>query len=347
MTRSFVRRVRWVALAAMLAMGLMAMPAWAWNDCGHMVVARIAWLKLSEEQRKTVSNILKHHPHYDSYLVDKCPEDVSPEEWAFLRAATWADHIRPPKGKTPNELAEHPRYKFHRGPWHYVNYPYVAGQKSSALPKQPLPNDTHILMQVNHSLDVLHHRMAQDAGAVSGISPEANQAVRMTWLFHLIGDLHQPLHTVALVNEKLFPDGDHGDQGGNLLAIRPSETSKPMRLHAYWDGMLGFDSRFPNVSRLADELTHDPNLVSEKLPELQHKQVQDWAAESYLHAKSNVYRDGQFPQIRMSDVEDGKVAADDVPAVQERDSAKSLTLARRRVTLGGLRLAETLARLTK
>lgn len=339
----FYQKLGVLLAAVVVVLILFSEPARAWNDCGHMVVARIAWLRLSPEQRAKVSERLKQHPHYESYLTDKCPEGVSKDEWAFLRAATWADYIRPPKSLKPEDAADHPRFKFHRGPWHYVNYPYVSGQKSSALPKQPLPNETNILKQIGLSLDVLHDRLPHDLGAVADISADANKAVRLTWLFHLVGDLHQPMHAVALFDEKLFPEGDHGDQGGNLLAIRASATAKPMRLHAYWDGMLGFDSRFPNVSRLAEELAHDPNLAGDKLPEFaQHKQVIEWAAESFQYAKTNVYLDGRFPHVRMSDVDSGSIAADKVPAVHADDASKSLVLARRRVTLAGLRLAELL-----
>jgi hypothetical protein len=151
------------------------------------------------------------------------------------------------------------------------------------------------------------------------------------------------MHTVALVDAKLFPEGDHGDQGGNLLAIRRSESDKPMRLHACWDGMLSSDSRFDAVCGLADELTHDPSLAPEKFPELkEHLQVRDWASESYLLAKTHIYRDGAFPQVRYEDVESRKVAADQVPALSEPQSAQSVQIARRRVALAGYRLAEAL-----
>jgi len=316
----------------------------AWNDAGHMVVARIAWLRLSADQRAKVGELLKQHPHYHSYLTHQCPPDVSKEEWAFLRAATWADYIRPPKGLSREELMTHERHKFHRGTWHYVNFPYRAGQQESNLPREPLPNETNILMQIDTSVNVLRGKIENDPGAEPGLSADANKAVRLCWLFHLIGDLHQPLHAAALVDEKLFPEPPHGDQGGNLLAIRPDSAAAPMRLHWYWDGLLTQDSGLANVSRWADDLTHDPNLTDSKLPEFaQHQQVRQWAAESYQHAKTSVYRDGNFPLVRWVDIENQSVASSKVPAVPPSDAAKSLTLARRRVTLAGYRLADSVA----
>ncbi len=323
-------------------------PIWAWNDAGHMVIARIAWLRLSERQREAVFTRLKKHPHFETSLTSKRPDNATDAEWAFLRASTWPDYIRPPKSYSPEKVAAHDRYQFHRGPWHYVNFPYHAGQRESALPREALPNETNIITQIDQSLGILSRKLKHDSGAVEGLAADANQAVRMCWLFHLVGDLHQPLHAVALVDDKLFPAGDHGDQGGNLLAIRLSETAKPMRLHACWDGMLSSDSRFDSVCQLADELTHDPQLAPDKLPELvQHRTARDWAAESYLAAKTNVYREGHLPRVRWADVDDGTVSADKVPALSERDLAKSQTLARRRVTLAGYRLGDSLAEIVR
>ncbi len=322
---------------------VLCQPARAWNDAGHMVVARIAWLRLTESQREAVFARMKAHPHFETSLISNRPDHATEAEWAFLRASTWSDYIRPPKSMSKEKVAEHAKYKFHRGVWHYVNFPYHSGQKESALPREALPNETNIIPQIEQSLDVLRGKTKHDPGAVPGLSAEANAAVRFCWLFHLVGDLHQPMHSVALVDPKLFPEGDHGDQGGNLLAIRRSESDKPMRLHACWDGMLSSDSRFDSVCKLADELTHDPSLAPEKFPELkEHLQVRDWAAESYLLAKTHIYRDGQFPHVRYADVESRKVSAADVPALSEDQSVQSQIIARRRVTLAGYRLAEAL-----
>lgn len=329
--------------AAMALTILLCEPARAWNDAGHMVVARIAWLRLTEPQRQAVFTRMKAHPHFESSLTSNRPQEATDAEWAFLRASTWSDYIRPPKTMSKEAIAEHPKHKFHRGVWHYINFPYYAGQKESALPREALPNETNIIAQIEQSLDVLHGKTKHDPGAAAGLSAEANEAVRFCWLFHLVGDLHQPMHAVALVDAKLFPEGDHGDQGGNLLAIRRSESDKPMRLHACWDGMLSSNSRFDSVCQLADELTHDPSLAPEKFPELkEHRQVRDWAAESYLLAKTQIYRDGQFPHVRYEDVESRKVSAEKVPALSEQQSAQSHQIARRRVALAGYRLAEAL-----
>jgi hypothetical protein len=212
------------------------------------------------------------------------------------------------------------------------------------LPREPLTNAANVVEQIELSLAVLRGQTARDPGAVAGLSAEANAAVRICWLLHLVGDLHQPLHAITLVDEKLFPADDHSDQGGKGLAIRRSASEKPMRLHACWDGMLSSETSFDAVCRLADELTHDPALVPTKLPELStHRAPREWAAESYALAKTQIYRDGRFPLVRSADVESGAISAADVPALSEPAAAEARLLARRRVTLAGYRLAALLA----
>lgn len=344
MKRNRLCRIRVVVLTIAIAVSLICGESvHAWNDAGHMLVARIAWLRMAPELRTKVSELLKKHPHYESYLIAKCPDDVSRDEWAFLRAATWSDYIRPPKSLDGDKIATHERHKFHRGVWHYVNFPYKAGQAESTLPPHALPNETNILDQIDTSEKVLRKVLKLDPGAVADLAHDANRAVRVCWLSHLIGDLHQPLHAVALVDEQLFPDGDHGDQGGNLLAIRADAKAKPQRLHSYWDGILGYDSRFTSVCDFADLLSRDPTLAPSKLDELaQHRHPRDWAAESFAAAKAHVYFDGKLPLVRYADVESKKIDADKVPAVSTFDAANSRTLARRRMVLAGNRLAETL-----
>ncbi len=53
-------------LAALMLLVLMTGPVLAWNDRGHMVVARRAWYKLADRQRAQVVTILKKHPHYET-----------------------------------------------------------------------------------------------------------------------------------------------------------------------------------------------------------------------------------------------------------------------------------------
>lgn len=66
-------------LAAILVL-ILASSASAWNAKGHMVIARIVWLKLTPDQRGKVTDILKRHPHFDEFLSADRPENFPEDE---------------------------------------------------------------------------------------------------------------------------------------------------------------------------------------------------------------------------------------------------------------------------
>jgi hypothetical protein len=48
---------------------VLAAPALGWNDKGHLVSARLAWRRLTDDQRAKVVALLKQHPHYEEFLT--------------------------------------------------------------------------------------------------------------------------------------------------------------------------------------------------------------------------------------------------------------------------------------
>ncbi len=68
-------------------------------------------------------------------------------------------------------------------------------------------------------------------------------------LVHMVGDIHQPLHTVSLFNAS-YPEGD---RGGNSLTVYPEGLPKT-NLHSYWDqGMSLFQNSTYFFKRPLDE----------------------------------------------------------------------------------------------
>ena len=55
----------------------------------------------------------------------------------------------------------------------------------------------------------------------------------LKFLLHVVGDLHQPLHSSSLYN-RMFPNGD---LGGNLFPIEFNDEIN--ELHALWDSGIG------------------------------------------------------------------------------------------------------------
>jgi hypothetical protein len=58
----------------------------------------------------------------------------------------------------------------------------------------------------------------------------AERSLFARYLIHMVGDIHQPLHSVALFN-KTYPKGD---LGGNLLKIK-TLNGTIQNFHAFWD----------------------------------------------------------------------------------------------------------------
>ena len=245
-------------VVSLLAMIVVAPPARAWNETGHMIVAQIAYRQLDEGQKQQIAAILRTHPHYQLYLTAKVPAGVNEDEWAFMRASTWPDFVRPASSSDRN-YKDPSVTRFHHGDWHYVTIPFVperdkeffsttapaakaAGApstKPATLPMKPQPN---ILTALDESMKQL---------ADSGAKPE-DRAVSLCWALHLIGDIHQPLHAASLFSAG-FPTGD---KGGNDIAIRAD--GGVIKLHSYWDELLGTSDAYTAIDFVATELCIDP-----------------------------------------------------------------------------------------
>ena len=329
----------------------------AWNDVGHITVARIAYSRMSGDERDAVYQILRQHPHYDIYFKKPAGLDVPDDEYAFLRAATWSDFIRPPRGMTPAEVHAHPIHRFHRGTWHYINYPYQPGQDTTVLPPPLVPTEslkTNILEQLQVLRSVLSGKVTRDPGLADGMTEAQNRAVRLCWLIHLVGDLHQPLHAVAMVNRDLFPGPNHGDNGGNFIIIRITAKSQPSNLHAYWDNLLGFsrgwrDGTDPqkwvvDVQRareLSELLTHNPAFAPDRMEELKApRSYRDWALESFQAATSTAYDQGKLNFVAQQQLQAHPDLQTTVPVLPPLLQEKARAVGNRRVALAGYRLAD-------
>jgi hypothetical protein len=250
---------------------LLTSGARAWNETGHMTIARLAWLKLSPDERQQVTAILKEHPHYAEYLSSACPDGLSVDEWAFMRAAYWPDWIR-----------SNYKDQYHQGPWHYVTAAFFprASKLAAREVASPEPN---VVTQITDSAE----KIRKTAGT--------ERAIAMCWLIHLVGDIHQPLHCATLFNE-VFPDGD---MGGNSSLVRIGDDP-PIRLHAAWDGML---SRDPMMLPTILDLVAQLQALEKDLPEApkndlaNHVTPAEWSREGFEAARRFAYLDGDLVTV--------------------------------------------------
>ena len=300
----------------------------AWNDTGHMTIALIAYRQLNDAQRQKVADILRQHPHYKLFLTANVPEHVNADEWAFMRASTWPDFVRPSRAGTPGELFKGPEIThFHQGPWHYITINWAPPSERDKIDATTLParQEPNILTALDGAMKQLK-------------SPDTkpdDRAVALAWLEHLCGDVQQPLHACSMVSFQ-YPNGD---KGGNDEAVRAG--GNVMRLHAVWDDALGNSDSYVALDFLANLITEDPRLSPQKLTELQADRTFDsWAEESYQYAIAFAYLNGRLRTAPMAAYDRKELTYEQVPNLPPSYMENAHALAQRRVALGGYRLAE-------
>ena len=161
----------------------------AWNRAGHMVTGAIAYDDLQKTSPATVARvvaILRQHPQYESRWKPQMEgmSEQDQERYLFMLAARWPDDIRGDKA------FDHPT-------WHYIDYLYRPSGQPASLPGPPPAAE-----DIVESVSAERRDRAERA-------PDAQKAVALCWIFHLMGDAHQPLHAVALVHHAI-PHGGSG-----------------------------------------------------------------------------------------------------------------------------------------
>jgi len=161
---------------------------------------------------------------------------------------------------------------FHHGAWHYLHLPYTPeGQPACVQPVDP-PSE-NILAAYQPHLDIVRRR-----------GSAATRAVALCWVFHLVGDVHQPLHTVALCTTQFPPP--EGDRGGPRFSSRARDGAHTIRLHPFWDDLMRGSERFQRVRNTATALWRQPAHTRAQLSELTETQFEQWARqESFRVAK--------------------------------------------------------------
>jgi S1/P1 Nuclease len=258
----------------------LAVPSAAAFGCkGHQVVAFIAEDHLDPHARAMVVQILAA-VSIDPALRRYCGDSGLDQ---FVDSSTWADDERGVRPETAG--------------WHFVDIPRRAplGDIMQYCP----PSTGCILTAITSELSVLSNPAA---------GPR-ERADALRFIIHLIGDLHQPLHTTT-----------NDDRGGNCVPVayfdRAPEGTNPEKedyrpnLHGVWDTNIieRFAQERPS-RQVASELeekfkTQIPVWESEKAA------VNAWALESHALAEEVAY--GDLPtQIAIEKPQEVNSCADD------------------------------------
>jgi hypothetical protein len=304
MMRMFRLLVAWM-LVPLFLIG----PVYGWHHKGHKVVALIAFRQLKPATRDAVVAALKEHVAFKSgdwpgRLAPGADADAS----LFTLAAIFPDEVR---------SVTSPFHDLNDPPAHFINLPFIPVQSDRRDPRIREKDPS-----LTQNLSKAFRAHVQEIKSVS-VSKEA-QATSLSWLFHLEGDIQQPLHSVAMYTQ-VFKTGDRGGNGIKFSSALESRT-RQKDLHAYWDGLPGEKPDFAGVDLTAKDLmTRFPQATFSNLDAT----IDECATESLALARKFAYQG----------LIDAPTLITDLPAGYEADAQKT---ADRQVALAGYRLAQLL-----
>jgi hypothetical protein len=296
--------------------------AFGWLSNGHMAVAYVAYQHLTPAVRNKVNALVKKNPNYKKWLA-KIPAGTSAADRSvmlFMLAATWPDEIKAngsgykiDPGSTDGDrpgpdlkvAAQNIGYsdKLYHKYWHFVDTPFT--DDGTTLPAIPTPDaETQIEL----------FRTALASGESQPI-----KSYDLVWLLHLVGDVHQPLHCSTRVSAA-HPDGD---RGGNAEFVCTSAGKCTTKLHAFWDGLPGTNSKVNSAMTYAKALTPADSTLANELD------TDKWIKECFDEANKDVYA--------------GPITAGDGPfTITAAYRTAASNKAREQIELAGERLAKVI-----
>jgi hypothetical protein len=262
--------------------------AFGWGDTGHMAVAQIAYDNLNATEREQVDEL--------AALIE-----FNDKQYEFVTAGCWMDDIRNAPMFEPLK------------DWHFITQRFIVNSAAADEPPPPINAASIIKWLVGR--------------IKSRDESDLKKAYYLAQLTHLVGDIHQPLHTVT----RYTPQRPGGDLGGNFFKL--SDDAPRPNLHSYWDGGGGAfafiarplnDTRRNSLTTLATNLqTRFPR--SQMTAEVNQLDPLEWAREGKTLAIDEVY-----PNITEGSI----------PSATYEENAQKIC--RRRVALAGYRLAAIL-----
>jgi len=283
--------------------------AFAWNSFGHMTVAAAAYSQLTPAAHTEVTKLLKLNPMYSKWVSGVAT--AQKDETAFMLAATWPDVIKSASGYTDDgntpsgpDSGQNIGYtdKLEHRYWHFIDEPFSPDDTPLVQPASP-----NALTQITMFRATLASTTASDNV----------RSYDLVWLMHLIGDVHQPLHSTS----RFTSTQASGDEGGNLVDICNSKCNS--ELHAFWDDILGTSTNPQDALTAAKSLPPPDATLAAIDSESQ------WVQESFLDAQNSVY-------VSPIGVGAGPFT------ITTTYTTNARTVAKQRIALAGARLAQAL-----
>jgi hypothetical protein len=203
----------------------------------------------------------------------------------LTEAATWPDDIKSDQWLAFNT-------------WHFKDIPYIAEGFTPATTEIDPENSA---WAINQAIKTLHSNQHRFLSGVLG------KSIMLRFLIHIIGDVHQPLHSTTYYSEK-FPVGD---RGGNSFHVSYAPNAEVKNLHALWDSCLDqygsiyaplTDENWGKIGSFADSImsAFPQSSLDLKLGKIGSADIDNWINDSFGLAKTNVYA-GITPDGTVSD----------------------------------------------
>lgn len=248
----------YVSATCLMLLSFLVLPqtTLAWDMSGHRLSAEIAYQNLSACSRKQVVEAQK----------------TLLERHGFVRGvsdfAAFPDYLKV-RGKN----------KYNR--WHYINKPWLVEGKPKKFQLRYMETKApNLEWAMQTSLEEFN----------KPFTSRYRRAFYLSFLWHLIGDIHQPLHTISRFDLRT----PKGDRGGLYFKIHHGEISN---LHHLWDmGIDHYGQAKRDYPFRRRQITTIAKTLQKKFPQtmfaknLKDKNVEHWIQESVIIAKKYVYR---------------------------------------------------------
>ena len=325
-----LKKLHLITLAVLLPLACSDISAW--DHPGHMATAAIAFADLKKARPDLIDKIgllMLKHPDPSSYWV--AAGEARGKELTrrmFIQASRWPDDAR----WTIND----------RPAWHSARWAIVT---DDAPPETRKLADARGGMPSGQALEAL----ALNAAVLS--DPESKpdeRALALSWLLHILGDIHQPFHASDLYS-KHFPAGN---PAGAMGFVEDPLEGAGMQLHLLWDMNTRRSVELDEVDGYAQAIMEQvPRSALPELTDFQGPQdFEKWARESH-----QVAIDWAFDIEMIADPEPdqqkvvqkminfiltGESPVEGAPAVPDEYWDKLQDVSERRLALAGYRIAD-------
>ena len=324
--------------AVIAALCLTGIPAAvnAWDHPGHMTTGAIAFAEVERERPELIEKIgllFLVHPEIAPFWVAtgeaKGKERV---RRMFIECGRWADDVK----FTPSD----------RPTWHTARWPIIADDAPAEAREAATARNGH---PVGQAIDALTLNFAMVSNPES---THAERALALCWMFHIVGDIHQPMHVSDLYSKE-FPAGN---AAATLSYVQDPIGTTTMPLHILWDSNALRIPSLAEVDRAAQAF--QKKYPRSFYPELKAHPVghpdtfREWARESHqvavdwayaIETVSDPNKDQDADRLVRNMVNfilNGISPVAEAPEVPAEYWEKLQLTAEQRITLAGYRIAD-------